>query len=300
MTDAISGIVELPLFSKLNVDERSSIARSLQTRTYPAGHTLFRVGDAADYMYLVRRGQVRLYVLTDTGDRIDVGRVGPGEHFGEVALLCESGRTAAAETAEETEFELLGREDLLAVIEKHPRIAIQMMTVLARQLRSSGELLRRSACRNANIEHAEHLSFGDRLADRVASFGGSWAFIITFMGILLAWMTVNALLLAHRPFDPYPFILLNLVLSTVAAIQAPVIMMSQNRQGEKDRLKSDLDYEVNVRAEQEIAHLHSKIDELYESMKAYFDRTDEAAGGRHRARDAMVPADREAATTQRA
>jgi len=112
-------------------------------------------------------------------------------------------------------------------------------------------------------EFAEHMSFGDRLADKVAHFGGSWAFILTFGGILVVWIFINSfLVLASRSFDPYPFILLNLVLSTLAALQAPVIMMSQNRQAEKDRLHAQQDYEINLMAEVEIRDLHDKLDAL--------------------------------------
>jgi uncharacterized membrane protein len=118
------------------------------------------------------------------------------------------------------------------------------------------------------------MTFGERIADKVASFGGSWTFIFTFGGILFFWMLANAAWLNHRPWDPYPFILLNLVLSTLAALQAPVIMMSQNRQSTKDRIKSDLDYEVNMKAELEVAHLHNKIDKIYERIQEHWAQAD--------------------------
>ena len=115
---------------------------------------------------------------------------------------------------------------------------------------------------NAEAEVADRLSFGERVADRVAAFGGSWTFILSFFGILLAWIALNTVLLAARPFDPYPFILLNLVLSCVAALQAPVIMMSQNRQEAKDRVRAEHDYRVNLKAEIEVRLLHEKLDHL--------------------------------------
>ncbi len=119
-----------------------------------------------------------------------------------------------------------------------------------------------AATRNLNAEYDRSLPYGERMADRVAGFGGSWAFIWLFLGVLLLWIAVNVLHVFARPFDPYPFILLNLVLSSVAALQAPVILMSQNRQEARDRLRAEQDYEVNLRAELEVRHLHEKIDHL--------------------------------------
>ena len=140
---------------------------------------------------------------------------------------------------------------------------------MGRRLRSTDELLRTHVSKNPNLEEEERLTFGQRIADRVATFGGSWTFIITFGVVLISWIILNSLLLAGKPFDPYPYILLNLVLSMLAALQAPVIMMSQNRQSAKDRLKSDLDYEVNLKEELEVAQLHRKIDRLNEQMQAH-------------------------------
>jgi uncharacterized membrane protein len=116
--------------------------------------------------------------------------------------------------------------------------------------------------KNVNTEFDEQLTFGDRMADKLADFGGSWRFISIFVAVLLGWIAINAVVLIAKPFDPYPFILLNLVLSCLAAIQAPVIMMSQNRQEAKDRLRAQHDYLVNLKAELEIRHLHEKIDHL--------------------------------------
>ncbi len=122
--------------------------------------------------------------------------------------------------------------------------------------------------RNPNREFDQHLTFGQRVADRVAAFGGSWTFILLFGGILVSWVVVNSVILArwHAAFDPYPYILLNLVLSMLAALQAPVIMMSQNRQAAKDRLDAAHDYEVNLKAELESLRLHEKIDQLREQQ----------------------------------
>lgn len=130
-----------------------------------------------------------------------------------------------------------------------------------RERRVLGKFLRRElVTRNANVEERERATFGQRAADKIAGFGGSWAFIGLFSAILVTWMVYNAQV--RQPFDPYPFILLNLVLSCVAAIQAPVILMSQNRQSQKDRIQAQLDYEVNLKSEVEILALHDKLDAI--------------------------------------
>jgi len=139
---------------------------------------------------------------------------------------------------------------------------------MANRVRATDQLLRTRVSRNPNEEGEENLTFGQRLADRVAAFGGSWTFIIFFGIVLIAWVLANTTLVFSHPFDPYPFIFLNLILSMLAAIQAPVIMMSQNRQGQKDRMKTDMDYRIDTKAELEIAHLHTKVDQIYEMLQS--------------------------------
>jgi uncharacterized membrane protein len=153
------------------------------------------------------------------------------------------------------------------LISSHPHAAIDLLTIVGQRLRRNDELLQMQVSRNANTEAAEQLTLGQRVADKVAAFGGSWTFIGIFGVVVGAWMYVNTAALLRNHFDPYPYILLNLVLSTVAAFQAPVIMMSQNRQGQKDRIKNELDFEVNLKAELEIAALHKKIDRIYERIQ---------------------------------
>ena len=149
---------------------------------------------------------------------------------------------------------------------------LDLLTAIGKRLRSTDELLRTRVSRNANEEEEDQLTLGERVADRVASFGGSWTFIGLFGAVLLSWVMVNTIHVLRAPFDPFPYILLNLFLSMLAAIQAPVIMMSQNRQSQKDRLKSDLDYRVDLKSELEIAHLHKKVDQIYEILQDNFTR----------------------------
>jgi uncharacterized membrane protein len=163
---------------------------------------------------------------------------------------------------------------LLEFVTLHPHAALDLLTVMGRRLRLTDELLRNPATRNVNVEAEERITFGERVADRVAAFGGSWTFILSFATVMVTWVVVNSVILARRAFDPFPYILLNLFLSMLAAIQAPVIMMSQNRQAAKDRLKADIQYDVNLKAELEIAQLHQKVDRIYEALQANFKNLD--------------------------
>ena len=269
MSAELAMLGEVPLFALLDQRERKSLAKLLNTRHFDKGETIFSYGDAGDALYLVRQGRVEVFVENTEGEKIMLAENEAGEVFGEISLLDGGPRTATAVAIEDSEVLALDRDDLLEFVTRQPHAALDMLTVMGRRLRATDELLRTHVSRNPNVEEEESLTFGQRIADRVATFGGSWTFIIIFGVILVGWMAVNVYM-ATRSFDPYPFILLNLVLSTLAALQAPVIMMSQNRQASKDRLKSDLDYEVNLKAELEVAQLHNKVDKIYEEMQAHF------------------------------
>ena len=283
MSTNVAMLADIPVFSLLDQTERETLAQLLDTKLFSKGSQIFDVGDAGDCLYILRTGHVHVYVENTTGEKIVLGEFEPGEVFGEISLLDGGPRTATAFAIEDTECFVLDRKDLQSLITKHPHAAIDLLTMVGRRLRTTDELLRSHVSRNANVEDDERLTFGQRIADRVAAFGGSWTFIIVFSVILAVWMFVNAEFFNKTPWDPYPFILLNLVLSTLAALQAPVIMMSQNRQASKDRIKSDLDFEVNMKAELEVAHLHAKFDKIYEKMQEHFaqsDRERKQASGR--------------------
>jgi len=288
MAANVSILAEVPLFSLLDDDERATLAAMVMVKRFDKGETIFAYGDPGEAVFVVHRGSVQVYVENTEGDKIILAENPPGELFGEISLLDGGARTATAVAVDETECLVLDRARLLELITKHPHAAMDLLTVMGRRLRATDELLRTHVTRNLNVEEEERLTFGERVADKVAAFGGSWTFIIVFGVVLVAWMAVNFLLVlrgaAHglapdkSAFDPYPFILLNLVLSTLAALQAPVMMMSQNRQAAKDRLKADLEYQVNLKAELEVAQLHSKAERIYEEMQANFARLSKAVG----------------------
>jgi len=269
MSTDVAMLAEVPLFSLLDELERETLAEILESKPFDKGDTIFAFGDAGDCLYLLRSGRVEVYVENTEGEKIVLAALEPGELFGEISLFDGGARTASAVAVEDSETLVFDRDHLLEFVRRHPSAALDLLTIMGRRLRNTDELLRSRVSRNLNEEEEERLTFGQRLADRVATFGGSWTFIILFMSLLNVWMAVNVYR-DKEAFDPFPFILLNLALSTLAALQGPVIMMSQNRQSSKDRLKADLDYQVNLKAELEVAQLHGKIDRVYEQMQASF------------------------------
>ena len=254
----------IPFFQTLDGDERAAVASLMKEARFVAGATVFREGEPGGVLYVIKGGKVELSVTGEDGGKVLVDVLEPGEFFGEMSLLDGGGRSTSAVAVDEVEAYSLSREEFLGLLRRRADVALDVMSALARRFRKTDELLRRRVP-NPNEVADERETFGDRVADGVARFGGSWAFIFSFAGVLLAWVAVNTVLIRNvgkDPFDPYPFILLNLFLSMLAAIQAPVIMMSQNRQDARDRIRSELDYQVNLKAELEIMQLHEKFDRL--------------------------------------
>jgi CRP/FNR family transcriptional regulator, cyclic AMP receptor protein len=269
----LSLLNDVSIFRLLDDAERRTLAALFEQRSCAVGETIFHQGEPGDEIFLVGNGRVQAFVTSDTGEKIILAEVMRGEVFGEISLLDGGPRTATAVAIEQTELLTLDRDKLLELVKRHPHVALDLLAVMGQRLRGTDDLLRAGAARNLNVEDEDAMTFGERIADRVASFGGSWTFIMLFGTFLVSWIILNTVILAKRPIDAFPYILLNLFLSMIAALQAPVIMMSQNRQSMKDRLKADLDYQVNLRSELEVAQLHRKIDHLTERFEAATSRT---------------------------
>jgi len=239
----------VPLFESLDDEAAGELCRLLESVDCQAGTPLFRAGDQGDAMYLIERGKVRISVQATDGQELTLTELGRGDFFGEMALLDGQRRSANAVVAEEGRLAVLSREHFLSFMRRNPNVALEMLTALANRLRHTDELLRHSATRNVNIEEAARLTLADRAADIIAEFGGSWKFISLSTAFFLSWMALNTWLLLDRAFDPYPYVFLNLVLAIIVSLQTPIILMSQNRQAHKDRLRSDLDDRVNLQNE---------------------------------------------------
>jgi CRP/FNR family transcriptional regulator, cyclic AMP receptor protein len=225
---------------------------------------VFQAGEPGGAMHVVLSGRVEVSILDEDRKRVVLNELGPGELFGELSLFDGDPRSASVVALEATRTFQIDRADLERLFTRKPAAALDVLAVMGHRLRRTDLLLSQRVARNANEVYEQKSTLGDHVADGVARFGGSWSFIFAFAAILIVWVALNTFLLFGRkePFDPYPFILLNLFLSMLAAIQAPVIMMSQNRQDAKDRVRSELDYQVNLKAELEIMQLHDKLEAL--------------------------------------
>lgn len=274
MSTTITMIGEVPIFELLDAEEREALAEMMDCRDYKSGDTIFHYGDPGGEIFILGSGRVEVFVESNDGEKIILAENEHGDVIGELSFLDGGPRTATAIARADTQVLTMHRDRLLGFIDKHPHAAMDLLTVVGRRLRATDDLLRTRVSRNLNVEEQERMTLGQRVADKVASFGGSWTFILIFAAIMLIWVVLNTSALFSNHFDPYPYILLNLFLSMIAAIQAPVIMMSQNRQAAKDRLKGDLDYEVNLKAELEVAQLHRKVDNLYERLEEHWARVE--------------------------
>jgi uncharacterized membrane protein len=258
----------VPLFSLLDDDELAVLAAHVELRTFAARQRIYKVGDAGDRAYILLSGTVQVTTIDQDQQEVLVDEPKHGEFFGFASMLEKTPHHTSATASSEAACLEVDRSDIASLLEKKPMAGLDMMTVLARQFHASQDLVRLRAARNPNQLYEEEETFGERIADVVASFGGSWTFILLFLGTMTGYVVLSVLLMAARgkSWDPYPFILLNLFLSMLAAIQAPVIMMSQNRQDKKDRLRSELDFDVNVRAESEIQALSRKLNDLHDKL----------------------------------
>ena len=252
----------VPLFSSLDSKTTAALGEYLTIHDYPKAATVFRTGDPGDAMYLIDVGKVRISITDADGAVVTLADLGPGDFFGEMAMLDGHGRSANAITTDDARLAKLTREDFLTFMRSEPHVTLELLTALTARLRRTDDLLRHRVSRNVNQEEQARLTFADRAADKIAEFGGSWKFIVMFIALLVVWMVMNTVVLVTRAFDPYPFLMLSTALNMLAALQAPIIMMSQNRQVYKDRLRANLDYQVNLKNELLLSDIIRRLDEL--------------------------------------
>jgi CRP/FNR family cyclic AMP-dependent transcriptional regulator len=255
----------VPLFALLDDEETAVLASQVELRNFAPRQRIYKMGDSAERAYVLVSGRVRVTTVDEDNQEVIIDEPAPGEFFGFASMLDQTPHQTDATAVEESTCIEVDRHDIGILLERKPHAGLDMMAVLGRQFHATQRLVRIRANRNPNEIIEEHETVGERVADTVASFGGSWTFITLFAAVLITYATINQRL-HDRAWDPYPFILLNLFLSMLAAIQAPVIMMSQNRQDKKDRLRSELDFEVNRRAASDIQGLARKINLVGEKI----------------------------------
>ena len=256
---------DVPLFALLDDDELSVLAAQVELRTFGPRQRIYKIGDPAGRAYVLISGVVQVTTIDEDHQDVVFDEPSNGDFFGFASLLDQTPHQTTATALEETSCIEVDRNDIAVLLQQKPHAGMDMLAVLGQHLHAAQQLVRGRAARNPNQMIESEATFGERIADSVAGFGGSWTFILTFLGALVVYAGMNVFL-GGQAWDPYPFILLNLMLSMLAAIQAPVIMMSQNRQDTKDRLRGELDYDVNRRAASEIQGLARKLNQLIDKV----------------------------------
>ena len=256
LSEEAQSLARVPLFKRLEPHELEHLAEEIDQVNYKAGETIFNEHDRGDALYILEEGNVRIWVYDDDVKEVTLAQLKPGDFFGELAVLDRGERSSSATAVTDIHLHRLSSDDFQKFLIDHPDAAIDVICEIAQRMRQTNLLVSQRASRNINVEMEEKSTIGQRIADKVASFGGSWTFIIIYLTFLVGWMALNTFVLVHygrgdegAQFDPYPYILLNLMLSMTAALQAPIIMMSQNRAAEKDRLAAEQDFKVNLKSE---------------------------------------------------
>lgn len=267
------------MFDLLDEDDRIALAQVIDETTLPAGHTLFQTGDPGEALYIVQFGEIELFIKDTAGQKIVLTTAGPGDMFGELAMLDNGPRTATALTLSESQMLVLDRDDLILLFQRRPDAALHMLASLSSLTRKADELLRTRVSRNVNEEMEEHSTPLLRIADWIAWFSGSMQFLILNGAWFVIWISLNTIP-GLLQFDPFPFGLLTMIVSLEAIFLSCFVLISQNRQAQKDKVRADIEYDVNIKAELEIAHLHEKTDRIYENMMSRFEKLEKqiAAG----------------------
>ena len=282
LTEEAQSLARIPIFRRLEPDELEHLAQEVDQVNFKAGETIFNEHDRGDSLYVVETGAVRIWVFDEDVKEVTLAELKVGDFFGELAVLDRGERSSSATAIVDTHLHRLSSDDFQKFLMAHPDCAIDVICEIGVRLRQTNALVSQRVTRNINVEMEEKATLGQRVADKVATFGGSWTFIFIYSSFLIVWMIINTFLLAYlgggesgKQFDPYPYILLNLMLSMTAAMQAPIIMMSQNRAAEKDRLAAEQDFKVNLKSELMLEELVRKqrardvqMDQLNSAVKA--------------------------------
>lgn len=278
-------LAEVPIFALLDEHERAALAERVDVEHHERESMLFRVGDPGDSLYVVRSGEVELFVTRDTGERVVLETARAGDFFGEISLLDGGPRNASALVTEDCELIVVDRGDLDELFRIKPAAAMDLLAATGRRLRETSRLLRQSAAKNINEETEDHRTRVERIADWVADFSGSLTFLFIHVGIFFVWIVLNVrpfVDTAWGGFDPFPFGLLTMAVSLEAIVLSVLVLLSQNRQIARDRVRNDIEYQVNLSAELKVAHLHEKVDRLQEELFARLAGLERASSVRSR------------------
>lgn len=268
----------IPMFDLLDPQDRQAVAEVVDYKQLSAGENLFHAGEPGDSLFIVHSGQIELYIKDTAGQKIVLTIAEARDLFGELSLLDNEPRTATAFALTDAGLLVLDRDDLLLLFRKNPDTALHMLAGMGQMTRKADKLLRTRVSRNVNEEMVVKSTVLQKIADGIAWFSGSMPFLILNGAWFVTWIALNTLPLGFKPFDSYPFGFLTMIVSLEAIFLSCFVLISQNRQTEKDRVRSDIEYEVNIKAELEVAHLHEKTDRIYESMLERFGRLENIVG----------------------
>jgi len=280
MTDKAEVLAHVPLFSLLDAQERAALAERIELINAPKDKTLFSYGDPGDSMFIVVKGTVEIWFKNNTGEKIILETAHEGDFFGEVSLLDGGSRTASATVLSDLEALVVDRGDLDEFVRIKPHAAMDLLTATGRRLRETSRLLRHTASRNANAEEEDTRTTVMKVADWIADFSGSLNFLFLHLAIFFVWILLNVPPFVHKEgadyvanysfsgFDPFPFGLLTMCVSLEAIVLSVFVLLSQNRQVARDRVRNDIEFDVNLKAEMQIAHMHEKMDRLTEQLLA--------------------------------
>ena len=256
-------LAEVPFFQLLDEEERNFLAKELDIVQFPAGHMVFHAGDPGDALFVIRTGEAEVFFKDNTGGRIILETPREGDFFGELSLIDNGPRTASVVVTRDIEALKVDRNNLDHLLRMHPEAAMSLLTAMGKRMRKTAELLRHTATRNVNEEIEDKRTTVQRTADWIAEFSGSIAFLVIHVVLFAAWIFINVgWIPGVGVFDAYPFGLLTMAVSLEAIILSVFVLLSQNRQIAKDKVRSDIEYDINLKAELEVAHLHEKVDHL--------------------------------------
>lgn len=258
----LEALRSVPLFASLDDDAARDLRDLLVIKHINSVQSLFKHGDEGNAMYLIDSGRVRISITDADGDDVTLAELAGGDFFGEMALLDGKVRSADATIIEDARLAMLSREDFISFVRRNPDVALRMLSALTNRLRQTDDMLRQRVSRNINEEIEARRTTAQRIADKIATFGGSWQFIALFFVLIIIWVLLNSWFYMHKEIDVYPYNLLDLVIGIIAGVQAPFILMSQNRQAEQDRLRADLDYQVNLKNELALTEVLRRLDVL--------------------------------------
>ena len=276
----LESLRSVPLFASLDDEAAAALRGLLELELRPAGSVLFRKGEPGGAMYLIEGGRVRIHIKDRDGADVTLAELAAGDFFGEMAILDGKPRSATATVSEDARLAVLSRPHFHDFVRRSPEVALPMLAAIAERLRQTDEMLRQRVTRNLNEVEEERQTLADRMADAVSEFGGSWKFIAATIAFIICWVVYNTAIRYDRGIDPFPYAFLDVINGIVAALLTPIILISQNRQGDKDRLRADLDYQVNLKNELALTELMRRLDLLEsERLPGLFAELREGAAG---------------------